>query len=90
MFFGKYQHCLTYKISYQKRIKQEINKSTGADEILLNGIKNCFGVLSDIWTNVFDLSLEMDIFPDPLKNAKVTPVLKILLENIRAFRAQPT
>ena len=51
-----------------------MNKSTVANEISFNMIKNCFGELCDILRYVFDLSLE--IFPDPLKIAKVTPVFK--------------
>ena len=53
-----------------------MNKSTGADEIYFNVIKNCFGELSDILRYVFDLSLQTGIFPDPLKIAKVTSVFK--------------
>ena len=53
-----------------------MNKSTGADEISFNVIKNCFGELSDMVRYVFDLSLQTGIFPDPLKIAKVTPVFK--------------
>ena len=53
-----------------------MNKSTGADEISFNVIKNCFGELSDILRYVFDLSLQTGIFPDPLKIAKVTSVFK--------------
>ena len=52
----------------------KMNKSTVANEISFNVIKNCFGELCDILRYVFDLSLE--IFPDPLKIAKVTPVFK--------------
>ena len=53
-----------------------MNKSTGADEISFNLIKNCFGELSDILRYVFDLSFQTEIFPDPLKIVKVTPVFK--------------
>ena len=53
-----------------------MNKSTGADEISFNVIKNCFGELNDILRYVFDLSLQAGVFPDPLKIAKVTPVFK--------------
>ena len=54
-----------------------MSKSTGAHEISLNVIKNCFGELSDILKYVFDLSLQTGILADPLKTAKVTPVFKI-------------
>ena len=63
-----------------KRIKRifslKMNKSTGADKISFNMIKNCFGELSDTLKYVFDLSLQTGIFPDPLKIKKVTPVFK--------------
>ena len=52
-----------------------MSKSTGADEISFNVIKNCFGELSDILRYVFDLSLQT-VFLDPLKVAKVTSVFK--------------
>ena len=39
-------------------------------------IKNCFEELSDILRYVFDLSLQTEIFPDPLKIGKVTPVFR--------------
>ena len=54
----------------------KMSKSTGADEISFNVIKNCFGELSEILRYVFDLSLQTGIFPDPLKIVKVTPVFK--------------
>ena len=53
-----------------------MNNNTGADEVFFNVIKNCFGELSDILRNVFDLSLQTGIFPDPLKIVKVTAVFK--------------
>ena len=53
-----------------------MNKSTGAHEISLNVIKNCFGELSDILRYVFDLSFQTGILADPLKTAKGTPVFK--------------
>ena len=71
-----------------------MNKSTGADEISFNVIKNCFGKLNDIMKYVFDLSLQTGISPDPLKTAKVTSVFKtgdfreMFLENIRSYHAQ--
>ena len=64
-----------------------MNKSTGADEISFNVIKNRFRELSDILKYVFDFSLQRGIFPDPLKIAKVTPVFKIGdLEEISNYR----
>ena len=53
-----------------------MNKSTGADEISFNVIKNCLGELSDILRHVFDLSLQTGIFLDPRKTAKVIPVFE--------------
>ena len=54
----------------------KMSKSTGADEISFNMIKNCFGELSDILRYIFYFSLQTGIFLDPLKIAKVTPVFK--------------
>ena len=53
----------------------KMNKSTGADAISFNVIKNCFGELSDIMRYLFDLSLQTKVFTDPLKIAKVTLAL---------------
>ena len=48
---------------------------------------NCFGELSDIFQYAFDLSLQTEIFSDPLEVAKGTLVIKIgdlpFLENIQ-------
>ena len=38
---------------------------------------NCFGELSDIFQYAFDLSLQTEIFSDPLEVAKGTLVIKI-------------
>ena len=55
----------------------KINKSPGLDEICFNVVKKCSGELYDPLKFIFDyLSLEKRIFPDDLKNAKVTPVFK--------------
>ena len=64
-----------------KRIKRRlflptINKSSGADEISFNVIKNRFGELSYILKYDFNVSLQTRIFPGHLKIAKVTPVFK--------------
>ena len=53
-----------------------MKKSISADDISFNVIKNYFGGLNDILRYVFDLFLQTGIFPDSLKNAKVTPVFK--------------
>ena len=53
-----------------------MNRSTDADGIFLNLIKDSFGELSDILRYVFDFSLQNGIFADPLKIAKVTPVFR--------------
>ena len=70
------EKCLTINELKGTFFSLKINKSTGADEMYFNLIKNCFGKLSDILRYVFDLSLQTGIFPDPLKTAKVTPVFK--------------
>ena len=70
-----------------------MNKTTAADEISFNVIKNCFGELNDILRYVFDLSLQTEIFLDPLKIAKVTPVFKTgdpkEISNYRPISALP-
>ena len=51
-----------------------MKKNTSADQISFNVIKNSFGELSDILRYVFNLSLQVGTFLDPLKTAKATPV----------------
>ena len=70
------EKCLTISKLKDAFFSLEVNKSTSADEISFNVIKNCFGELSDILRYVFNLSLQTGIFSDPLKIAKVTPVFK--------------
>ena len=88
------EKCLTINELKDTFFSLKMNKSTGADEISFNVIKNCFGKLNDIMKYVFDLFLQTGISPDPLKTAKVTPVFKtgdfreMFLENIRAYHAQ--
>ena len=53
-----------------------MNKSTGAEEISFNVIKNCFGEFSYILRYVFDFSLQTGIFLNTLKIAKMTVVFK--------------
>ena len=65
------ERCLTINELKDAFFSLKISKSTGADEISFNVIKNCFGELSDILRYVFDLSLQTGIFPDPLKIAKL-------------------
>ena len=71
------EKCLTISKLKDAFFSLEVNKSTSADEISFNVIKNCFGELSDILRYVFNLSLQTEIFSVPLKIAKVTPVFKI-------------
>ena len=55
---------------------QDINKSPGFDGIRFTVFKSCFGVLYKSLLRVFNLSIVKGIFPDDLKIARVTPVLK--------------
>ena len=70
------EKCLTMNDLKDAFFSLKMNKSTGADEIPFNEIKTCFGELNDILRYVFNLFLQTGIFPDPLKIANVTPVLK--------------
>ena len=82
------ERCLTISELTDAFFSLKINKSTSADEISFNVIKNCLGELSDILSYVFDLSLQTGTFPDTWKIAKVIPVFKIGdFRNIRAYRA---
>ena len=53
-----------------------INKSSGFDSIIFTVLKNCFGALHKTLLHVFNLSIVKGIFPDDLKIACVTPVVK--------------
>ena len=48
-----------------------MNKSTGGDKKYFNLMNNCFGELSDILRYALDLSLQIGIFIDHLKVAKM-------------------
>ena len=63
----------------------KINKSPGHDEVSFNVIKKCFGELCEPLKYLFNLSIVKGIFPDDLKIAKVTPILR-LLRNISNYR----
>ena len=54
----------------------KMEKSTGADKISFNVIKNGFGELIDTLRYDFDLSFQTGIFSDLLNIAKVSPVFK--------------
>ena len=54
----------------------KINKSSGVDDVSFNIIKKCFGTLCEPLIYLFQLSLEKGVFPDDLKNAKVTRIYK--------------
>ena len=59
----------------------QTNTSPVLDEISVDNIKSCFGSLSKSLLQIFRLSLEERIFPDDLKTAKVTPIVKAGDEN---------
>ena len=69
----------------------KINKRPGNDEISFNVVKKCFGELYDPLKFIFELSLEKGIFPDDLKIARLTPVLKVVTplnwENINQYQS---
>ena len=54
----------------------KINKSTGYNDISVNVVKKCFGVLHEPLLHIFNLSLQTGIFADKLKIARVTPLFK--------------
>ena len=54
----------------------KINKISSVDDVSFNIIKNCFGVLCEPLTYLFQISLEKGVFPDDLKIAEVTPIYK--------------
>ena len=57
----------------------KINKSPGVHDVSFNIIKKCFGVLCEPLIYLFQLSLENGVFPDDLKIAKVTPIIKLVI-----------
>ena len=52
------------------------NKSSRADEINFNVIKNCFGELCGPFKCLFDSSLQSGVFPDLMKVTIVSPAFK--------------
>ena len=52
------------------------NKSSGTNEMNFNVIKHCFGELCGPLKYLFDSSLQSGVFPDLMKIAIVSPVLK--------------
>ena len=64
---------LTINESKDTFFSLKMNESTGADKIFFDVIKNCFG---EFLRYVFYLSLQTEIFPEPLNIAKVTTVFK--------------
>ena len=87
------ERCLTISELENVFFSPKKNKSTGADEISFNVIKNYFGELSDILRYVFDLSLQTGISLDPLKITTVTTVFKTgdhkEISNYRPIHALP-
>ena len=71
----------------------KINKRTGADDISFVVIKNYFGELIDILKYFFDCSLQIRIFLDSLKIARVTSSFKTSgftkISNYRAISFLP-
>ena len=52
------------------------NKSASYDDISVNVVKKCFGVLRKPLLHIFNLSLQTGIFLDKFKIARVTPLFK--------------
>ncbi|XP_047141104.2 uncharacterized protein MAL8P1.12 [Hydra vulgaris] len=52
------------------------NKANGADDINGNIVIECFEQLKDILFKVYEASIHQGVFPDQLKIAKITPILK--------------
>ena len=53
-----------------------MNKHRGYDDIIFNVVKKCFGVLYKPLLHIFNFSFQTRIFPEELKIASVTPILK--------------
>ncbi|XP_065677479.1 uncharacterized protein MAL8P1.12-like [Hydra vulgaris] len=71
------------------------NKANGADDINGNIVIECFEQLKDILFKVYGASIHQGVFPDQLKIAKITPILKegdqtnIISTDFRDFQVQP-
>ena len=61
----------------KKHIEEaDINKATGIDNIPAKILKWCIDLLVPILTKLFNRCIEVGIYPDSLKLARVTPVFK--------------
>ena len=54
----------------------KLNKSPEYDGISFNVVKKCFSELCEPFKHLFSLSIEIGVFPDKLKIARVSPVYK--------------
>ena len=52
----------------------KLTKSPGYDEISFNVVKKCFSELCEPHKHVFNISIEIGVFPDKLKIARVTSI----------------
>ena len=57
-----------------------MNKISGHDKISFNVIKSCFRSLGKPLLHIFRLSLEGESFPDDLKTARVTQILRLVMK----------
>ena len=68
-------------------------KAPGADNIPISVIKKSIDVISDPLLSLINLSLASGTFPDKLKIAKITPILKTgdacLVQNYRPISVLP-
>ena len=67
---------LTYDEFETAFLSQKINKSPGYDGISSNIIQKCYSVINEPLFHIFKKSINTGIFPDALKLANITPILK--------------
>ena len=57
-------------------------KNPGYDEVSFNVIRHCFTVLYKPLLHIFNISIEKVIFPNNLKIARVTAILRLAMKKI--------
>ena len=67
---------LTYDEFETAFLSQKINKSPGYDGISSNIIQKCYSVINEPLFHIFKKSINTGIFPNVLKLANITPILK--------------
>ena len=61
---------------HQQLQNLKVNKATGVDDISAKYLKLSASVISQPLATILNLSITSSIYPDDLKKAKVTPILK--------------